>query len=81
MFDEHLMFGRWFATPGLSALFNPHHGDTNRGCIVEPDGTTVWDPDFPMKVRPVYVTGVVVGVCGCACACVWCREREREREK
>ena len=81
MFDEHLMFARWFATPGLSALFNPHHGDTNRGCIVEPDGTIVWDPDFPMKVRPVYVTGVVVGVCGCACACVWCRERERERER
>ena len=79
IFDEHLMFARWFATPGLSAMFNPHHGDTNRGRIVMPDGTIIWDPDFPMKVRHVYATGVIVRVhacvhvCVCVCVCLCVR--------
>jgi hypothetical protein len=43
LFDLHLIFARWFGTPGLSSLFNPYHGDTRRGCIAGADGDLVPD--------------------------------------
>jgi hypothetical protein len=52
LFDLHLIFARWFGTPGLSSLFNPYHGDTRRGCIAGADGDLVPDPDFHIKVPP-----------------------------
>ena len=49
LFDLDTVFKRWFATPGFSKTFNPHHGDPMRGWCVGPTGTLVQDPDFKIK--------------------------------
>ena len=56
VFDPRLMFARWYATPGLSEQFNPHHGDVHRGRIIGPDGRSIPDPDFHMKVTLMYMS-------------------------
>ena len=52
LFDLEIIFKRWFATPGFSATFNPHHGDPTRGWRVGPDGLLAQDPDFNHALGP-----------------------------